>query len=136
MIGLTVIGLILGGLAGYFGGKFIEDYGVQIVGFVAAFIGVLLLTTTISGIPPIGKMAAAFLGGLLGFYFANQIRRYVLSIGTAIIGSGMFVFGLDQYIPGLPDVLPKNGAQITQLSPATFGYLAGFVILVCLGSFI
>jgi hypothetical protein len=48
----------------------------------------------------------------------------------------MFVFGLDQYIPGLPDVLPKNGAQITQLSPATFGYLAGFVILVCLGSFI
>ena len=28
MIGFTVVGLILGGVAGYFSGKFVEDYGV------------------------------------------------------------------------------------------------------------
>ncbi len=27
-IGLSVVGLILGGAAGYFSGKFVEDYGV------------------------------------------------------------------------------------------------------------
>ena len=48
----------------------------------------------------------------------------------------MFVLGLDQYLPGLPDVLPKSGAQITQLGGATFGYLVGFVVLVVIGSYI
>jgi len=73
---------------------------------------------------------------MLGWKLLGMVRDYVEAIGTAIIGSGMFVLGLDQYLPGIPDVFPKNGAQITQLGAATFGYLAGFVVLVCLGSFI
>ena len=80
-------------------------------------------------------MGAAFVGGILGWLLAGWAREYVYSIGTAIIGSGMFVLGLDQYLPGLPDVLPK-GVEVTQLSPATYGYFAGFIVLVCLGSFI
>jgi hypothetical protein len=48
----------------------------------------------------------------------------------------MFVLGLDQYLPGLPDVFPKNGAQLTDVGPAAFGYIAGFVVLVVIGSFI
>jgi len=64
------------------------------------------------------------------------LRDYVASIGTATIGSGMFVLGLDQYLPGLPDVFPKNGAQLTDVGPAAFGYIAGFVVLVVIGSFI
>ena len=136
MIGLTVVGLILGGAAGYFGYKVLERYGTRVLAFVSAAIGIMLLTTLIPQIPPAGKLAAAFVGGIFGFVLSGYAKAYIESIGTAIIGSGMFVLGLDQYLPGLPDVLPKSGAQITQLGAATFGYLAGFVVLVVIGSFI
>ena len=136
MIGLTVVGLVLGGAAGYFGFKSIEKYGVKVLSFISAAIGIMLLATLIPQIPPAGKLAAAFVGGIVGFVLSGYAKAYIESIGTAIIGSGMFILGLDQYLPGLPDVLPKDGAQITQLGAATFGYLAGFVVLVVIGSFI
>lgn len=65
-----------------------------------------------------------------------MMRDYVASFGTAIIGSGMFVLGLDQYVPGLPDVFPGNKAAVTALGPAAFGYIAGFIALICLGAFV
>ena len=103
---------------------------------MAAGVIVFILTSSVPQIPPAGKIGASIAAGALAGYLFGKMKEYVESFGTAIIGSGMFVLGLDQYLPGLPDVFPKNGAQITQLSPATFGYIAGFVVLVCLGSFI
>ena len=96
----------------------------------------MLLATLIPQIPPAGKLAAAFVGGILGFVLSGLVKDYIESIGTAIIGSGMFILVFDQYLAGLPDVLLKDRAQITQLGAATFGYLAGFVVLVVIGSFI
>jgi hypothetical protein len=135
-IGLSVVGLILGGVAGYFSGKFVEDYGVQLIAFVAAGVVVFVLASSIPKIPGAGKIGAAIVAGILGWFVAGKLRDYVASIGTATIGSGMFVLGLDQYLPGLPDVFPKDGVQLTELGPAAFGYIAGFVVLIVIGSFI
>ena len=46
-IGLSVVGLILGGVAGYFSGKFVEDYGIQMIAFAAGGIVVFILASTI-----------------------------------------------------------------------------------------
>jgi len=135
-IGLSVVGLILGGVAGYFSGKFVEDYGIQMIAFAAGGIIVFILASTIPSIPGAAKIGCAIAAGALGWFLAGMMKDYVASFGTAIIGSGLFVLGLDQYLPGLPDVFPKNGAQLTSLGPAAFGYIAGFVVLICLGAFV
>jgi hypothetical protein len=94
------------------------------------------LAILIPQIPPAGKLAAAFKGAIIGIVLTRFVKDYIESIGTAIIGSGMFILVFDQYLAGLPDVLLKDRAQITQLGAATFGYLAGFVVLVVIGSYI
>jgi len=69
-IGLTVLGLILGVVAGYFSHKFVEDYGVQLIAFVAAGIVVFVLATSVPAIPAAGKIAAAIVAGALGWFLA------------------------------------------------------------------
>ena len=65
-------------------------------------------------------MSASFAGGCLGFLFTKMMRDYVILIGIIIIGSEMFVFGLDQYFPGLPNVLPKGAEEVTLVEQLSF----------------
>jgi hypothetical protein len=46
-IGFAVVGLILGGLAGYYSAKFVEDYGVKIIAFVASAVIVFILVSSV-----------------------------------------------------------------------------------------
>lgn len=94
-IGLSVVGLVLGAFAGYYSHRFVEDYGVQLIAFVAAGVVVFVLATSVPGIPPAGKICGAIAAGALGWFIAGKLRDYVAAIGTATIGSGMFVLGLD-----------------------------------------
>lgn len=135
-IGLSIVGLILGGVAGYYSHRFVEDYGVPLIAFVAAGVIVFILAASIPGIPPAGKIGVAIAAGILGWFVAAMIKDYVVSIGTATIGSGMFVLGLDQYVPGLPDIFPKDGVKLYLTSPLLIAYIAGFIVLVVIGSFI
>jgi len=72
--------------------------------------------------------------GAIGWVLSAMVRDYVQAVGTSIIGAGIFMLGLNQYLPGLPDIFAQGGVSTTSFSGATAAYLAAFTVLVIGGS--
>ena len=97
-IGLSIVGLILGGVAGYYSHRFVEDYGVPLIAFVAAGVVVFILAASIPGIPPAGKIGVAIAAGILVTTFfldKRQTPKAKKTVNTTGNSSGSMAIAAD-----------------------------------------
>lgn len=123
--------LAIGGAVGYWSYKFSKKFAVSLI---AAWCGIVLGVTLIklaklrfTGASVVGSI----LGGIAGFYIGLKTRRLVKSVGTALIGSFLFVRGIGAYAGGYPSEtdLRTATADPTGVNNAIVAYFGGFVVM-------
>jgi hypothetical protein len=95
-----ILAIICGLGVAYVFRSFIMDHGVALLGLVCGGILGMMVGAPITN--SIVKMVIMAVCGGAGAFVGYKYNEFIKVLGMAIIGSGMIVHGLGQYIPGFP----------------------------------
>lgn len=130
LVGSILIAIITVGLT-Y---KFTYNLAVPIIAGIAGAFGFFMIFTVtglggkLNGGKVWVEIAFAVVGAIIGIIVGWKLQFVVKTVGTAIIGSFIFVVGVSFYAGGLNT---HNGMK---QSPWVWGYIGGFIVLAVIGS--
>lgn len=132
----------------WFGAKFADKWSTVVLAVWVGVVLVIILCSAASIKDNTAKAVLCTLGGLAGWKFGQSNKKYIKSIGTALIGSFMLAYGIAQEVGGFPPIFETAGTieidgvntelddeQIETLS-VTAAYLGGILFFTCLGGFV
>ena len=74
---------------------------------------------------------------LISIKIGLMYNRMIKATSTAIIGSGMLMFGIGTYLGGFPNMFRFTKEDIKGLNDVNksyLGYFAGFILCSCIGT--
>ena len=134
-----IIGMVLAIICGlgvaYVMRSFIKEHGVALLGLVCGgILGMMIGAPIASSIAKMGIMAVLAFGGAFVGYKYNE---FIKVLGMAIIGAGLIVNGLGQYLPGFPPMTIPDADAAKDLINATYiGWVVAFIVLSVAGYFV
>lgn len=140
LIILIVVGLIVGGLVGYFAFKIADQWGMTLLGFAAGImLGLMILKLTQVQNQNASLGAAAF-GGVVGGYIGFKYKERILKFGTAFIGAFFIIRGIAIYVGNFPSEFSSKEIADGDFNYSgtmlyyTIGYFVGFLLFFIVGA--
>jgi len=136
LIGTLIFGIILGFIAAFFLAKFAKHYAVPLLaGWTGATITFMVLAPT--SLSSILKLVIMLVAVVLSVYFGRKFNRQIKAFGTAIIGSGMLMYGIGTFAGGFPDLFQATEKKIegfNDVNASYLGYFFGFLASSAVGT--
>lgn len=136
LIGTLIFGIILGVVAAFLLAKFAKHYAVPLLaGWTGATITFMVLAPT--RLSSILKVVIMLVAVGLFVYFGRKFNRQIKAFGTAIIGSGMLMYGIGTFAGGFPDLFQATDQKIegfNDVNASYLGYFFGFVASSAVGT--
>lgn len=138
IIGVGVTGIIAGGVAAYFFAKVAKKYAVPVL---AAWSGATITMMCVSPmkINNLTKLVIICSVMAISVWVGHKYNRIIKALGTAIIGSGMLMFGIGSYAGGFPSMFRFTAREVKGLNDVNasyLGYFFGWIATAALGTFI
>lgn len=136
MIVTIIVGIVLGVLAAYLLYKFAKSHAVAIL---AAWAGATITMMVLSPVkmPNLAKLGIIIVVIGLAIWIGYKYKRKIRVMCTAIIGSGMLMFGIGSYLGGFPSMFRltmKDVKGLNNVNASYLGYFAGFILCSVLGT--
>ena len=129
-----LICLFLGAYVSYYSTIYSKTWAVPLFSAWLGLAATLILSNLLNIKSGSLTLVLIILGSILGAYFGKKLNLIVRSLGTAVVGSGFIIKGVNEYLGGVPSTndisLKPEG-----LSETVYLYFAGFVILALYGSY-
>ena len=137
MIGTVVFGVIIGLVVSILVAKFAKKYAVPVL---AAWSGATICMMILSPIKlhNLVKFLIIFFVAVISIVIGLKFNRKIKALGTAIIGSGILMFGIGNYAGGFPMLFKMSDIEIEQFHEVNYGYigyLTGFIVMSTIGVF-
>lgn len=138
LIGTSVTGVVLGGVAAYFLSKFAKRFGVALL---AAWSGATLAYMALSptSLNNYVKLVITVLVASGAVYLGYKFNNFIKAMATAIIGSGLLMMGIGSFAGGFPPLIKLTNVQAEGLNTANWsylGYVAGFIAVSVIGTIV
>jgi len=111
MIGTVVFGVIVGLVVSILVAKFAKKYAVPVL---AAWSGATICMMILSPIKlhNLVKFLIIFFVAVISIVIGLKFNRKIKALGTAIIGSGILMFGIGNYAGGFPMLFKMSDIEI------------------------
>lgn len=138
LVGTLIFGVIIGILVSILVARIARKYAVPVL---AAWAGVTITTMIVSPLKIQNgfKLAIIGLSVIVSIILGFKYNRKIKALATAIIGSGLLMFGIGSYAGGFPSVFKltkKDIPQFDKLEDVNYGYLGyffGFIFMSIIG---
>jgi len=109
LVGVFLFSVIGGAIFAYGSYKFLKSYAIPILaGFAGFMVGTMVLASF--DIPNVAKTAVLAIMVGASIFVGKKFNKYIKTSGTAVIGSGIFLAGVNSFAGGMPNLFKANGA--------------------------
>jgi hypothetical protein len=141
---LLVVGLIIGGLAGYFAFRIAAEWGMTLLGFAAGIMLALMILKLTQVQNQNASLGAAVVGGAIGGIIGYKFSKKMLIFGTAFIGAFFIIRGTAIYLGNFPSEFASKGEELTggemkfsgEILYYTIGYFVGLIFFFIVGAIV
>lgn len=136
LIGVGIACIVVGGLVAWCTAALSRKYVVQIMGAIAAMIGLVMVGRIFKQGGWVA-IALGVVGAVIGWFVADKLRNFIKAAATALLGSFLLIMGIGQYAPGFPSITGVKFEDVAENPNANIeliGYAAGFVIVAVVGT--
>lgn len=133
-IGLMIVALALGLGAAWFSYKFTIRFAIPIVAAVGGGFGFKLLSNLAGIRNEYAVIGVLVLGAVAGAFVGYKLNEFVRTIGTAFLGSYIFIRGTGLIFGGFPEGASDVNVHELKGHDKIVWYFVGFVVMFIAGS--